>query len=101
MITEEVYHLNVFGSVYPEYGKKIFSNRKAIDNRLQKYKSMIIKKFSGLDMSPEERDELNDSIDNGYVITRIDPLVCTNWENLFLEENFKKNLPPDPGVECD
>lgn len=98
-MTEKVYQLNVFGTVYPEHGKKIFINRKSIENRLKRYRKEIIEWFSKLDLATEDLIELSGSIENGYQITKIDTLSVKNWKKLFKERRFIKNTPQLPKEE--
>lgn len=89
-MSEVLYHLNVFGCVYPQHGKQIYTNRRAIKNRLEKYRLEILEKYAG-GLRPSEMRDLIESIDNGYTITKIDTLLCPKWELLFHEKPYRRN----------
>lgn len=86
---EVVYHLNVFGDIYPEHGKKLYLSKVSIENRLRKYREEIFEK-SSKNLSEHERSILMESIQFGYQITRIDTLICPQWKSLFKEKKFNK-----------
>lgn len=59
-------------------------------NRLEKYRLRILEKYAkGLRRA--EMQDLIQSIDNGYQITKIDALTTPNWVDYFKDGTFVYN----------
>lgn len=86
-MSKMLYQLNVFGKYWPEHGKKIYRNRKAVDNRVRALQDAVRYKYA----DQVNEDILESNIEYGYSIVAIDPLIRTDWAKLYGETKFYKN----------
>lgn len=84
-----VYHLNIFGIYWPYHGKKIFENKDAC---MQFYEQQLRKAYKYWKSFP--RKELDESLEDGASVTRINTCYCPKYQRLFREIEFFPNENP-------
>ena len=81
-----IYHLNIFGSLWPIHGKQFFESKWKMNSFLNMLKKDVYRNTKGM-----KRKKIDNILDDGHQVVSINRCFCPQYESLFKEQEFYEN----------